>query len=259
VGRTISQGTQLLREVLRATRPDGRRPGGAAPIVGGRVAQIPARATRGAPGIGRVAFGLGAAQACFAFTFRGPRDRFWDRMTLTGLALGGYALLARPTLGSTRIRPAHVVLGAASAAALYATFEFGDRFARRYVPSGQRDIAEIYALRDLRPRGEIAARLVTVIGPAEELFWRGLVQSGLMARYGRWRGAALAAAAYGGVHMVTGNFTLFGAAGIAGTHWCVLYAAGVPLGALIVSHQLWDVWIFLVQPTGATRATAVAG
>ena len=34
-----------------------------------------------------------------------------------------------------------------------------------------------------------------------------------MARYGRWPGAALAAMAYGGVHIVTGNFTLFGAAG----------------------------------------------
>ena len=42
--------------------------------------------------------------------------------------------------------------------------------------------------------------------------------------------------AYGGVHIVTGNFTLFGAAGIAGAHWCALYAAGVPLGALVVSH-----------------------
>ena len=47
-----------------------------------------------------------------------------------------------------------------------------------------------------------------------------------MARYGRWHGAALAAMAYGGVHIVTGNFTLFGAAGIAGAHWCALYAAG---------------------------------
>ena len=44
-----------------------------------------------------------------------------------------------------------------------------------------------------------------------------------MERFGRWRGAALAAMAYGGVHVVTGNFTLLGAAGIAGAHWCALY------------------------------------
>jgi hypothetical protein len=24
----------------------------------------------------------------------------------------------------------------------------------------------------------------------------------------------------------------------------------VPLGALVVSHVTWDVWIFLIQPTG---------
>ena len=99
-----------------------------------------------------------------------------------------------------------------SAAALYATFQVGDRFARRFVPTGERDIEEIYALRELRPRVEIAARLATIVGPAEELFWRGMIQSVLMERYGRARGAALGTIAYGGVHIVTGNFTLFGAA-----------------------------------------------
>jgi CAAX protease family protein len=171
-------------------------------------------------------------------------------MTWTGVALGTLSLVLSGPARRARIRPWHVPLGALSAATLYATFQLGDRFARRFVPGGDREIREIYALRTLRPRAEIATRLGAVIGPAEELFWRGLVQAALMRRLGRWRGAALAAAAYGGVHVVSGNFTLLGAAGVAGAHWAVLYAAGVPLGALIVSHVAWDVWIFLVQPTG---------
>jgi CAAX protease family protein len=199
---------------------------------------------------GTVALGLLAAQVAFAATFRGPRERFWQRMTMTGLCLGGLALASSRTARATRIGARDVALGLASAATLYATFKVGDRFARRFVPGGDAQIRDIYTLRTLRPRGEIAARLATIVGPAEELFWRGLVAEGLMTRYGRWRGAALAAAAYGGVHIVTGNFTLFGAAGIAGAHWCALYAAGVPLGALVVSHVAWDVWIFLLQPTG---------
>jgi hypothetical protein len=142
-----------------------------------------------------------------------------------------------------------VALGLVSAAALYATFKFGDRFARRFVPGGDAQIRDIYSLRELAPRGETAVRLVTIIGPAEELFWRGLVQEALMARYGRWRGAAMAAATYSGVHIASGNFTLVGAAGVAGAHWCALRAAGMPMGALIVSHTAWDIWIFLVQPT----------
>jgi membrane protease YdiL (CAAX protease family) len=199
---------------------------------------------------GALAVGLVAAQAGFAATFRGPRERFWQRMTLTGLGLGSLALLTSRPARRTRIGRSEVALGLASAATLYATFRVGDAFARRFVPSGDAEIREIYALRTIRPRGEIATRLATIIGPAEELFWRGLVQEALMTRYGRWHGAAFAAMAYGGVHVVTGNFTLFGAAGIAGAHWCALYAAGVPLGALVVSHVTWDVWIFLVQPTG---------
>ena len=197
----------------------------------------------------RLAAGLGAAQAAFVATFRGPRERFWQRMTRTGLALGAYALVASPAARRTRIGRRDVALGLGSAALLYATFQVGDRLARRIVPSGERDIADIYTLRGLRPAPEIGLRLASVIGPAEELFWRGLVQEALMGRYGRWRGAALAALAYAGVHVVTGNVTLVGAAGVAGAHWCALYAAGVPIGALVVSHVTWDVWIFLLQPT----------
>jgi membrane protease YdiL (CAAX protease family) len=202
------------------------------------------------------AIGLAAAVPAFAATFRGPRDGFWSRMTATGLGLGALALAANPSLLRTRIGRREVAMGLASAAALYGTFKLGDRFARRYVPGGDRQIREIYGLRELRPREETALRLVAVIGPAEELFWRGLVQEALMRRYGRWRGAALAAVVYSGVHVTTGNFTLMGAAGVAGAHWCALYAAGVPIGALIVSHSAWDVWVFLVQPTGEIAALA---
>ncbi len=229
--------------------------GGSGSGVAPRAAALPGSGV--APGA--LGVGLLAAQAAFAATFRGPRDRFWHRMTLTGLSLGSLALLTSRPARRTRIGPTEVALGLASAATLYATFRVGDAFARRFVPSGDAEIRDIYTLRTLRPKPEIAARLATIIGPAEELFWRGLVQEALMARYGRWPGAAMAAMAYGGVHIVTGNFTLFGAAGIAGAHWCALYAAGVPLGALVVSHVTWDVWIFLIQPTGEIAPLTTRG
>ena len=202
------------------------------------------------PGGLALVVGLIAAQAAFAATFRGPRERFWQRMTMTGLGLGSFALLVSRPARRVRIGLAEAIVGIASAVVLYITFRFGDRFARGSMPGGDAEIRDIYALRTLRPKEEIAARLATIIGPAEELFWRGLVQEALMRQLGRWRGAVAATLAYGGVHVVTGNFTLFGAATVAGAHWCALYAAGVPLGALVVSHVSWDVWIFLVQPTG---------
>ena len=110
----------------------------------------------------RLALGLGLAQAAFAATFRGPRQRFWSRMTMTGLGLGAYALAARPDLPRRiRLGPREAVLGLAAAGSLYGTFALGDRFARRFVPSGERDIADIYELarpaagrRDRGPAGD---------------------------------------------------------------------------------------------------------
>jgi hypothetical protein len=204
---------------------------------------------------GLLAGGLAAAYAAFALTFRGPRRAFWQRMTATGLALGGLALAAEPELRRTRIRGRDLAAGLASAAGLYAVFLVGDRAVRRLLPKGGQEIGDLYALRDLRPNGELAARLALVIGPAEELFWRGFVNRRLARRFGGWPGAAIGSAAYGGAHVVTGNLTLFGAAGVAGAYWSALAAAGMPMGALIVSHAAWDIWTFLVRPTTGNRPT----
>lgn len=194
---------------------------------------------------------LALAAACFAATFRGPRDQFWDRMTATGLTLAGVALSAEPPLRRLRPRPRHLAEGALVAAGLYGVFRVGDVLARRIMPDGAGDIEEIYALRQGRSALAIAARLAAVIGPAEELFWRGHLQERLTRRLGPARGALAATAAYGGVHVVSGNPTLVGAAAVAGAWWSGLAALGVDIESLIVSHVLWDIVIFLVAPTQA--------
>jgi membrane protease YdiL (CAAX protease family) len=193
--------------------------------------------------------GFGLAAAFFALTFRGPRKRFWERMTGTGVALGGLALATQPELRRTHIGLKEIFLGLGSAAALYGIFQIGDYLSRQIVPNGGGQIEEIYALKRIRPRRELMLRLGLVIGPAEEFFWRGFLQDGLMKKFGRFRGWLMETAAYGGVHVPSGNFTLIGAATIAGGFWGALYALGFPLGALVVSHIVWDNFIFLVAPT----------
>ena len=167
-----------------------------------------------------LALGVAAAYTAFGLTFRGPRERFWDRMTITGAVLGAFAFAADRRARRTRIGPAEVGLGLASAAGLYGLFRLGDTTARQVMPRGGEEIGSIYALRALRPRGEVAARLALAIGPAEELFWRGFVQP---------RAGYIASTA--------------------GAYWGLLRALGLPLGALVVSHVAWDIWIFLIAPT----------
>jgi membrane protease YdiL (CAAX protease family) len=193
--------------------------------------------------------GLLIAYPAFALTFRGRRDRFWDRMTTTGAILGTLAIAGDRSLQRPRLRARDAMLGLGIAAGLYGIFQIGDRMARRVLPSGDRDIGDIYELRTLRPHDEIALRLAALIAPAEELFWRGLLQRSAARRWGSPRAAVAAGIAYGGVHVVTGNLALIGAATVAGLYWSLLASVGAPMAALIVSHAVWDVYIFLVAPT----------
>jgi membrane protease YdiL (CAAX protease family) len=171
-------------------------------------------------------------------------------MTLGVGGLGAYALAVEPAMRRERLRIRDLARGLGSAAGLYVIFQIGDRMARQIMPAGDREIAGIYALRTAAPRPAIAAALALVIGPGEELFWRGLVQRGLMRRYGRIRGTLIASSIYGTVHLVSANLTLTGAAATAGIYWGTLYAREQRLAPLIISHVSWDIWIFLIAPTG---------
>ena len=70
-------------------------------------------------GLSILGLGLALATALFGLTFGGPRRRFWQRMTGTGLALGGLALAARPELRKTRIGWRDLWLGISSAGLLF--------------------------------------------------------------------------------------------------------------------------------------------
>jgi membrane protease YdiL (CAAX protease family) len=171
-------------------------------------------------------------------------------MTLGVGSLGAYALVSEPALRRERLRGRDYAIGFGSAAVLYGIFRLGDRMARRIMPAGDREIAGVYELRAAAPRPAIGGALAFVIGPGEELFWRGLVQRNLQRRFGRTRGWLLASSAYGAVHLVSENLTLTGAATTAGLFWGALYAREPRMAPLIISHITWDIWIFLVAPTG---------
>jgi membrane protease YdiL (CAAX protease family) len=196
------------------------------------------------------AVGLGLAGLVWTAAFRG-RSHFWEKMAIGVGTMGVFAVTANSELRSSRNRPRlrDLGVGLASAAALYGIFRAGDRFARRVMPTGADDIAEVYARRRAAPRWFIASALALMIAPGEELFWRGLVNGYLMQRLGRVTGSALGAVIYGGIHLITGNLTLTGAAGVAGAWWSLQYLFEGRLPAAVVSHVAWDLWIFLVQPT----------
>lgn len=204
----------------------------------------------------RALVGIALATPIWTFVFRSRHANFWVRMTLGAGSLGSYALWARPEQRKELPTLKDAAVGAASAAGLYAIFQVGDRLARRVLPAGSEEIASVYELRGIAPKPLITALLVGVIAPSEELFWRGMVQRAFMDRFGPARGTLAASAAYGGIHLVTGNLTLTAAAATAGLYWGSEYALQPRLGPLLASHILWDVWIFLVAPTPGAQDAA---
>ena len=94
----------------------------------------------------------------------------------------------------------------------------------------------------------IGVLLLLLIGPGEELFWRGYVQQTMMQRWQPWMAWLIAAAVYAVVHVWAFNFMLFMAALICGLFWGSMYWKYRSVWPGIISHALWDVAIFVVWP-----------
>ena len=117
-------------------------------------------------------------------------------------------------------------------------------------PLASEGVDEVYDFKSGQSPLLVGALQVLVISPAEEVYWRGLVQSTFQGRWGVWRGWLAGTAAYGGVHLLTGNIMLVIAAAVAGGAWGALYAWQGRLLPVVLSHALWGVLVFLVFPLG---------
>jgi membrane protease YdiL (CAAX protease family) len=200
---------------------------------------------------GALAWAVPLAVIVWIVIFAWRPANFW---LLMGAGVGGLGLAALWVRGPFPLEEgvawADLGIGAAAAAVLYAVFAFGRVIAARLVPLASAQISDVYVLRAQAPWWVIALLLILVIGPGEELFWRGLVQRGLVSRLGPGPGWAVATAIYGGVHIAARNPMLVLAALAAGGFWGLLYLRIGRITPLLVSHIIWDLMVFLVLPFG---------
>ena len=141
-----------------------------------------------------------------------------------------------------------VVLGLGSAAILYGIFWFGDKVVSPIFPFAEGDIASVYSNAESAPLAVIGILLVAVIGPGEEIFWRGTVQNALQDKYGGFISVGLGALIYSLVHVWALNLTLLLAALICGLIWGWIYYREESLAPVIISHSVWSLMIFVIFP-----------
>lgn len=189
----------------------------------------------------------------FIFGGFGPADFWWSMSGILGLLIGA-ALVSdrdfRPILRADFKADAvrKILLGAASAVVLYGVFFAGNAASRALFPFAEKGIASVYGFKSGASTLRIGLLLALVIGPGEELFWRGFLQRGFSARFGRGKGFAAAAILYTAVHLASGNPMLVMAAAVGGVFWGFLYLRSGSALLCAASHTLWDLAVFLFFP-----------
>ena len=178
---------------------------------------------------------------------------FWYTMTASALIL----ILMAWSLGrdsqfsifNFQFSSRQLLLGIALAAALWGVFWVGDKLSSLMFGFARGQVDSIYGMKTGIQPWIIALLLLFIIGPAEELFWRGFVQQQLSLHWGENWGVVVTTAIYTLIHLWSFNFMLIMAALVCGIVWGGLYRLQPKwLPALVVSHAVWDACVFVVFP-----------
>jgi hypothetical protein len=144
--------------------------------------------------------------------------------------------------------PKKLLFGVISAVILYGVFFVGNHTVRWLFDFAGKDISNVYGFKGNAEAIRIGLLMLFIIGPGEELLWRGYLQGVLTQSMGKYKGYLLAVAFYTLIHVATGNFILIMAALVGGLFWGWMYMKYKSMLMNIVSHIIWDIAIFLVLP-----------
>lgn len=148
-------------------------------------------------------------------------------------------------LGKLKLR--YLGIGVGSAVVLYGVFYIGNYLAAFVIPAKDSLIHNVYMNKAGTNPAIIITCLLLIIGPGEELFWRGYIQKSLSIKFGS-KSIFIAALLYTAVHVVTLNLMLIMASLVCGLFWGALFYKEKSLYPVIISHALWDITIFLLLP-----------
>ena len=201
----------------------------------------------------RVAFTIVVAAVLWTIMFTpwtAPYVNFWWMMAGSASLLTLLASLFAPGWWrQLRFTPSNIMLGILIAVALWSVFWLGDKLSQLMFDFARPQVDTIYGMKEGESPWLLTALLLLLIGPAEEIFWRGYVQRSLSQHWNPNVGFVVTTLVYTVVHVGSLNFMLVMAAFVAGAVWGLLYRLYPNrLTALIISHALWDVAVFVWFP-----------
>ena len=179
-----------------------------------------------------------------------PHVNFWWMMTASACSLTLLSSLFAPGWWKRiSITPSNIFYGILIAVALWGLFWLGDKFSQLLFDFARPQVDTIYGMKEGESPWLLTALLLFLIGPAEEIFWRGYVQQTLSLRWNPNVGFVVTTLVYALVHAGSFNFMLVMAAMVAGAAWGLLYRFFPErFTAIVISHALWDVAVFVWFP-----------
>lgn len=174
---------------------------------------------------------------------------FWLMMSISAVVLltSSMVIQRNDLPGIYRFKTSYILIGIFSAFVLYMVFMGGNFAASQLFSFAKGQINSIYDLRK-QSTPVVIGFLVFLIGPAEEIFWRGIVQHTTAHRLGSIQGYFIASLLYALAHIWAFNFMLVMAALVCGLFWGLVYMKYRSLWPGIISHALWDLLIFVLLP-----------
>ena len=179
-----------------------------------------------------------------------PYVNFWWMMTASACTLSLLAtFFGRDWWKDVRIDLSNILLGIAIAVALWSVFWIGDKLSQLIFNFARPQVDIIYGMKDGESPLLLTLLMLFLIGPAEEIFWRGYIQKSFSQYWNPNVGMVVTTAIYSLVHAGSCNFMLTMAALVAGLAWGIMYRFfSEKFGAIIISHALWDVAVFIWFP-----------
>lgn len=179
-----------------------------------------------------------------------PFVPFWWMMTFSAFTLTVLSSIVSPGWWKcVRWSVSNLLFGIVIAVVLWCVFWVGDKASTWLFDFARPQVNLIYGMKEGESPWLLSCLLLFLIGPAEEIFWRGYVQETFSKKFSPNTGFILATACYTLVHIASFNFMLIMASMVCGLAWGLLYRLFPQrFSAIILSHALWDAAVFVWFP-----------
>jgi len=174
---------------------------------------------------------------------------FWIVMPFAAVILCIVSVLLNKNLKTElKFSIRDVITGIMYAVILWIIFVCGDYISNFLFSFEKAQVSSIYGMKAGHDSYILTILLLFLIGPAEEIFWRGTIQKYFMKKNGPWSGVLITSIIYALVHLWSFNFMLIMAAFVCGIFWGTLFLYKKRLSVVIISHAVWDVAVFILLP-----------